>query len=325
MPFRVLDGRMPFSLLQSGLHRARRRLTLSVMRAALDYGEQLSRRQSASLGQNLGRIAGMVPILRQRLNTNLRLACLESTPERVDRYFRLMGNWFAGSLALYNRGFAASGVAQTIRFDDSIANLDRAVAQGRGVVLVSPHAFCHEIGAAVINRRYPVVALIRESKSPVRDAIKRRWYEAARLETVLRSRKDSMLADVMSYIRVLRDGKVLAITPDLPVADNAGVPVNILGRTVSLNPGMVALAMWSGAPMVFCWARKWDLGRPGFDAVTIGFDAPIQISPARDRATLFRSGMAEWGRRFEEFLRRNPEYWLFWLDKRWTQVWRGQR
>jgi lauroyl/myristoyl acyltransferase len=315
---------MPFSLL-SGLHRARRRVTLSALRTALAYGEHLSWRESALLGRNLGRIASMVPTLRMRLRTNLHQAGLEATPERVDRYFRLLGDWLASSLALYNRGLAASGVAGTIRLDESIANLDRAVALGRGVVLVSPHAFCHELGAAVINRRHPVVALVRESKNPVRDAIKRRWYEATGLETVLRSRKSSMLADVMSYIRVLRDGKVLAITPDLPVAAEAGVPVKILGRTVSLNPGMVALAMWSGAPMVFCWAQKWDLGRPGHDAATVGFDEPIHVPPTRDRAAALRTGMAEWGRRFEEFLRRDPEFWLFWLDKRWTQVWRGQR
>ncbi len=314
----------PSSLLSS-LHRVRRQITLSTVRAGLAYGARLSPRRTVALGRSLGRVAGMVLFLRERLKSNLRLAGLDPTPERVDRHFRLLGDWFAISLATYNRGLAKSGFAESIRFDDSISRLDRAIAQGRGAVLVSPHVICHELGAGVINRRHPVVALVRESKNPIRDAIKRRWYEATGLEVVLRSRKSSMLADVMSYVRVLRSGKILAITPDLPAVGGSAVLVNVLGRRVSLNPGMVTLAMWSGAPMVFCWPRRWEFMGYGPDIFTMSFDEPIQVAANGNRAEVLRSGTIEWARRFEEFLRRDPEYWLFWLDKRWTQVWRGEQ
>src|SRR5262249_47030905 len=162
------------------------------------------------------------------------------------RYFRLLGDWLAKSMVTYHRGFADSGFVDCIQFDHTISRLDEALAKGRGAVLVSAHAFCHELGAAVINRRHPVVALVRESKNPVHNAIKSRWYEATGLEVVTRPRKGSMLADVMSYIHVLRSGKVLAVTPDLPAMDGSGVPVRVLGHRVALNPGMAALALWSG-------------------------------------------------------------------------------
>lgn len=315
---------LPTSLI-SGLNRFRRQATLSTVRAALAYGAKLSPERTVSFGRSAGRLTGMLPPLRQRLKTNFRLAGFEPTPDRVDRYFRLLGNWFYSSLSTYNRGFADCGYADCVRFDETISHLDRAMSGGRGAVLVSPHAFCHEFAAAAINRRHPVVALVRESKNPVRDAIKRRWYEATGLEVVRRSRKASMLFDVMDYVRVLQSGKVLAITPDLPVPANQGVPVTLLGKQVSLNPGMIALSMWSGAPLVFCWPRKWEFAGARADTATIYFDEPLSIPMTRDRNAAMRSGMAEWTRRLEECLRRNPEYWLFWLDKRWTHVWRGER
>ena len=311
--------------LGTALQHARRQLTLSAVRAALAYGARLSPKRTVALGRTLGRIAGSMPPLRNRLIGNLRQAGLEPSPERIAAYFRLMGNWFYSTLSTYHRGFDACGYADCAHFDESIVHVDRVMAQGRGAVLVSPHAFCHEFAAAAINRRHPVVALVRETKNPIRDAIKRRWYEATGLEVVRRSHKASMMFDVMNYVRVLQSGKMLAITPDLPVPDDQGVPVKIFGRTVALNPGMVALAMWSGAPLLFCWPKRWESGGAGPDVATICFDEPVTIPLSRDRHGVLRAGMTEWASRFEACLRRNPEYWLFWLDKRWTRVWRGER
>ncbi len=315
---------LPSSIV-SGLHRLRRQTTQSAVRAALAYGAKLSPERTVRFGRVIGRLTRMLPPARERLKTNFRLAGFEPTPERVDRYFRLLGNWFYSSLSTYNRGFADCGYADCVQFDETIVHLDQAMAGGRGAVLVSPHAFCHEFAAAAVNRRHPVVALVRESKNPDRDAIKRRWYEATGLEVVLRSRKSSMLFDVMDYVRVLQSGKALAITPDLPVPANQGVAVQLLGREVFLNPGMIALSMWSGSPLLFCWPRKWDFAGPHADRATIYFDEPLQIPMTRDRNSALRSGMIGWAQRFEECLKRNPEYWLFWLDKRWSQVWRGER
>ena len=54
------------------------------------------------------------------------------------------------------------------------------------------------------------------------------------------------------------------------------------------------------------------------------FSEPLQIPRTGDRDTALRDGMQEWGRHWEQNLRRFPENWLFWLDKNWTRIWRSR-
>jgi lauroyl/myristoyl acyltransferase len=89
--------------------------------------------------------------------------------------------------------------------------------------------------------------LVRESKDPARQAIKQHWYQATGLEIVHRSRRASVFADTLAYLRELRRGKILAITPDLPVREGKGVAVSMFGRQVILPAGVIALAARAGA------------------------------------------------------------------------------
>jgi lauroyl/myristoyl acyltransferase len=304
--------------LLSLVHRWRRHLIQGGTRGLLHLSERLGPEQLLALGRGLGWTASWP--LRRRLARNLRSAGLTPTSAVLDRYFQLLGTWAGWSMAVYQKGFLASGIARGIRLDDSVAHLDRAVAEGKGVILATAHFFCHEIGAAAIHLRHPIAALIRESKDPLRQAIKDRWYEATGMEIVLRARRSSLLADTLAYLRVLRAGKVLAITPDLPMRRDQGVPVRMFGRQVILPSGMIALSIRSGAPVVSCWGewRRDRCGRPV--DVCVRFDEPMRFPPAKDREAIQRAGMQAWGSRCQEDLRKSPENWMFWLDKNWTRV-----
>jgi lauroyl/myristoyl acyltransferase len=252
--------------------------------------------------------------LRRRLATNLRMAGLDPTTSRLDHYFANFGEWAGWSLAVYQAGFERSGVADLIDLDQSVSHLDQAVAAGRGVVLAAPHVFCHEMAAAAINRRHRVVALVREAKSPARERLKQRWYEATGLATVRRPRHASVIGDTLAYIRLLRRGQVLAITPDLVVPANRGVPVAMFGREVHLLPGVVVLAMRAGAPVVTAFA---DRSGPRF---RVTFSEPAHFVPSRDHDRGMRRGMQTWCDALETYLKQSPENWMFWLDKRWTMA-----
>src|SRR5262249_10189415 len=145
-------------------HGLRRRATQAAVRAAVTLGRWVGPGGGMELGRAFGTVSGLVGPLRQRLATNLRRAGGGPTPGLRDRYFHRLGCWAGWSLAVYQAGFDRSGVAERLVFDESVANLDRAAARGRGVVLSCPHLFCHEMAAAAVHRRHPVVALVRESK-----------------------------------------------------------------------------------------------------------------------------------------------------------------
>jgi KDO2-lipid IV(A) lauroyltransferase len=301
----------------------RRRVTRGATVAALRVAGTLGCGLTRSLGVAFGRFAHLVPGLRQRLADNLHAAGMDYSDATVRGYFRRFGLWIGHSLGVYSAGLDHSLVSTQIELDpDTIHYLDEAVARGKGVILASPHLFCHEIGAGLIHRRYPVTALVRESKDAAWGEIKQHWYEQSLgVHTVVRPRKGSIAGDIAAMLRVLRAGKILGITPDVLTSRSSGLPVNLFNRTVSLSPGMILLAMRSGAPLIPTGGR-W-LSDPG-DAyrarAQITFSPPLELPKGGNRETALRDGLQCWCAHFENSLRRSPADWLFWLDKGWTKV-----
>jgi hypothetical protein len=46
-------------------------------------------------------------------------------------------------------------------------------------------------------------------------------------------------------------------------------------------------------------------------------EEPIEVDKEGDTESAVQAGMQEWCHHFERFVRRHPDMWLFWLDKRW--------
>ena len=297
----------------------RRGTVLAAMRGALLVTRPLPPRVTIALGAALAAAAGALLPLRLRLATNLALGLGRVPPDAVRTFFQNLGRWFGWSMAIYHRGFWGCGVPDHITFHDSVAHLDAAVARGRGVILASPHQFCHEIGAAYISGRHKVVALVRESRSPWREAMKRRWYEATGMEVVRRPRRSSLVADTLACLRVLREGCLLGITPDVLVSPGAGIRVRMFGRAVYLSPGIVVLAMRARSPLVTAYFRWERDGR-----LVIHFTEPVEYPAAGDRERTVSEGLQAWCRQCEEYFRLNSGNWMFWLDKRWTRALRAQ-
>jgi KDO2-lipid IV(A) lauroyltransferase len=298
----------------------RRAATQAAVRGVVKLTRWLGPSGALGLGQAAGSLARLAVPLRRRLATNLRRAGIAPTETVLNRYFHRFGCWSGWSLAVYQAGLEGSGVAARLEFADSVAHLDRAVAKGKGVVLACPHLFCHEMAAAAIHRRHPVVALVRESKDPERGALKQHWYEATGMDTARRPRDSSVISDTLAYLRVLRSGRILGITPDVLLPAGKGLPVRMFGRQVTLSPGVVLLAMRAGAPLVTPLAEWLDAesGRRGA-RIRMHFSEPVEYPAGGDREHTLREGLQTWCRSVEDYLRREPENWMFWLDKRWAR------
>ncbi|MCI0699471.1 MAG: lysophospholipid acyltransferase family protein [Planctomycetia bacterium] len=300
----------------------RRQITRGATVAALRAAGSLGCVRSRSLGVSLGRFAHLLPWLRQRLIDNLHAAGMDSSDSTIAAYFRRLGLWIGHSLGVYQAGFDGSLAGTQLDLDpDSVKHFDDAVARGKGVVLAAPHLFCHEIAAALIHRRHPVTALVRESKDAGWAGVKDRWYRALGVQTVLRPRAGSAAGDMIAMLRVLRGGGTLGITPDVLTSRTSGLPVNIFGRTVLLSPGMILLAMRSGAPLITA-GSQWltDPTCPSRERLRVVFSEPLELPKSADRETALRDGLQRWCSHFETKLRQSPADWLFWLDKGWTKV-----
>jgi len=310
--------------LKGQITQLRRWLTLSGMRGILALGRLVGPNGAAFTGSLVGSLAGSLPFMRNRLATNLRAAGFQPTRAQIDRYFRHLASWAGWSASVYVRGFVESGVAARITLDSSFKYIDEAMARGRGIVLSSPHMFCHELGAAAINRRHPVVALVRESKNANRETMKARWYEATGLGVVKRPRKSSVMADTIAAIRTLQGGAILGITPDIIMPPDKGIPVQIFGRTVHMSPGLIVLASRVGAPIVSCRCEWFEGRTPREDRMVLKFDPPIEFTNRKLGEAQTRQGLQDWCRWHEASLAENPEAWMLWLDKHWTKALRSQ-
>ena len=303
------------------LQQLRRKGTLAATRGAIGAHRWLGVSGSRLLGTAFGTMAGMTLPLRARLARNLELALGpdKATRQIVDRYFQRLGRWTDWRLSCFNHGLVNSVVPEHFTFDDTLTHLDEAVRHGKGVILASLHNFCCEMAAGVIHRRHPMVILARENKDPYREHLKQQWYQSLGVQTVRRPRRTTALADTFACLRVLRSGKLLAITPDVVVSPERGTTTRMLGCDVTLSPGAVLLAARAKCPLV-TFSTHW----PAPDRMVLRFAPPAWYPAGNDWKQAVRYGFRRWCNDAESYLREYPENWMFWLDKRWTSALRSQ-
>ena len=293
----------------------RRAVTQLAIRKAIEATASLPVGPQRSGMRRLVALAGGIPMLRWKVREQMRLALGDGVPIRAERrYFQHVGWFLSSSLATFHHGLAATPVVDEVKFNGTISVLDDAFAEGRGVVLTVPHWSGHELVAAVIARRHPMVMLVRQAPTLERAARKAKWYRALGAETVLRPKQASTIKDAVAYLKVLKSGKMLAITPDLLADPGQGIEISIFGRPARLNGGAFALAIAAGAPMIRV-SGVWQSD----SSVVLTFERAPPPPDNGDRETVIHACVQDWCRWFEEKLRADPENWLFWLDKRWSR------
>ena len=298
--------------------RIRRAATQQGIRLAIGATAVLPVGAQRAVARSLVGLAGHTPMLRRRVRETMRLALGDNVPADAERaYFQHVGWSLSNALATFHNGLMHTPVPDEVTFDDTMQALDQAVAEGRGVVLTAAHWSGHELAAACLGRRYPLVMLVREAPTPERTARKLKWYAALGTETVLRPSSSSPVKDAVAYLRILKQGKLLAITPDLLADAGQGVPVSIFGRSARLHGGAFALALSARAPMI----RVYGVWKSR-NSVLMRFERAPDVDIG-DRDVAVRTAVQDWCRWFEDKVRANPENWLFWLDKRWSRFLRG--
>jgi lauroyl/myristoyl acyltransferase len=297
------------------LRQFRRDATQLAIRQAIAATAALPISLQRSVTRSVVAFTGSIPMLRRRVRENMRLALGDDVPAQAEsRYFRHLGWHLSSSLSTFHHGVAATPVPNEIKFDESVRLLDEAVGQGRGAIIISPHWSGHELVAAMVNRRHPMTMLVRQAPTSERMARKLKWYNALGAEIVLRPSQVSNIKDAVSYLQVLKKGRVLAMTPDLLADPGQGVETHIFGRRARIPGGAFALAIAAKAPMIRPFFR-WQSD----STVVVVFDRAPDLLDVSDRDAAVRVGVQDWCVWFEERLKLNPENWSFWLDKRWSR------
>lgn len=258
-------------------------------------------------GRVLGRVWHVLDRGHRRVATdNVHRAFPDWPPERVvslvRRSFEHLGETVVESL-----GLAHTGPQELLGrcWFEGLEHLDAALAEGRGVLVLTGHLGNWELaGLALAARGYRFCAVGRRQANPLIDARMTRLRESFG-GTLIHHRHA-----VRPVFRALREGAVVAFLMDQRASSREAVVSRFFGQPVATNQGLALLALKSGAPVV-----------PGFDERVDGHHVirfypalPLPGGSMRQEQVLRYTGAFDAA--IEDAVRRRPEQW-FWVHRRW--------
>jgi len=183
--------------------------------------------------------------------------------------------------------------------------VERAMAQGKGILFVTGHLGNWELaGSFVAARGVPLEAVARRMQNPLFD----RYLTETRYRIGMSVVHD---ADAVRRVpRAMREQHAVAFLVDQGAVGLASTWVPFFGRLAKTPRGPAVFALRLGAPVVFGAALRQPDGR-----YMIGFEE-VRTEPTGDREADVDRIVAAYTATLERWVRRAPEQY-FWHHRRW--------
>lgn len=269
----------------------------------------LPRRVALALGKGLGASARLLlPHLRRHAQANLQLAFPaldEHARRQIERgTFRNLGRAL-GEVTQFPKLNRAN--IESVVVYEGLENYQQAVAQGRGVILLTGHIGAWELSVYAHSiYGYPMSFLARRVDNPL----------VERLAETNRARFGNLSIDkkgnLREVLKTLKAGGVVGILADLNSAREEGVFVDFFGLPACTTAGVATLALRTGAvvlPGYILWDDEKKIHRLCFEPLV----ETINTGNQKDDIV---TNTARYTKRLESVIRRHPEQWL-WIHRRW--------
>ena len=233
--------------------------------------------------------------------TNLRLCFPDMDDSERERLLR--ANFQHLGMLLTESGLSWWGGRERLeklaRFEGE-SNLEKALEEGKGVILLTGHMTSLELGGQMVALRYPLQVMYKRSRNPLIEAIIRRGRERF-------THRVFMHGDLRSMMKGLKENLVTWYAPDQDFGRNRSVFADFMGiQTATIN--MTAkLAERSGAPVV----PYFPIRLPGDQGFEIRFLPRLENFPSGDEVVDARRVNAV----IESIVKQYPEQYM-WLHRR---------
>jgi len=185
--------------------------------------------------------------------------------------------------------------AQRTVGDDAV--VQAAVAEGRGVLYLTPHLGCFELTARHVMRYGPITVMFR----PPRAAFLAPAMDAVRNLSGLRAVPATMQG-VREFVRALRRGESVGLLPDQAPGSGEGVWAPFFGRPAYTMTLAGKLATQTGVPVILGAAERLPRGR-GWRIHCLRLPEPLPADAAAQAALL--------NHYMEALIRRFPQQYLW--------------
>ncbi|MEN8175398.1 MAG: LpxL/LpxP family Kdo(2)-lipid IV(A) lauroyl/palmitoleoyl acyltransferase [Pseudomonadota bacterium] len=258
----------------------------------------LPARLALGFGALLGRLATpLVPPQKKHIaETNLRLCFPELSREARKRLLRQhVRNMGISVMETCLAWWAPDDRLRSLGEIEGLEHLQAAMAEGKGVILLSAHFTMLEIGGHLVGLSAPTQVVYRRHQNPALEYVTRRGRERHAEKTMHRD-------DIRDMVRSLRAGRVVWFAPDQNYKHANKVFAPFFGIAAATNPAPSRLAAMTGARVVpFVTLRRRDGYR-------------VRIQPALDNfpSEDLQADTARINAIFEDWAREQPAdyYWL---------------
>lgn len=197
-----------------------------------------------------------------------------------------------------------SNLHEWVEFE-GLENLEKAKAQGKGVLSIVAHFGNWELmTAAVPLASGPMYIIYRPLDSQVIEDMVA-W---------VRTHKGNFLIPKQGATKVVRrllkEGKVMGILNDQNVSASEGIFVDFFNRPACTSPGTAYMALRTGAPVVAGYLFRKEDGRYKFVI------EPVEIICTGDFERDLVANTQKFTAIVEDFIRKHPDQW-FWIHQRW--------
>ena len=150
--------------------------------------------------------------------------------------------------------------AMLVQRCEGSTHVDAALAEGRGLLILTPHLGCFEVCAQAYAQRWgaqqPITVLYR----PARQPWLRELVASSRDRPGLRA-VPADLGGVRQMLRALKRGEAVGLLPDQVPPEGMGVWAPFFGREAYTMTLAARLAQQSGAALLLCWGERLPGGR----------------------------------------------------------------
>ncbi|CAJ0694851.1 Lipid A biosynthesis palmitoleoyltransferase [Ralstonia edaphis] len=207
-----------------------------------------------ALGGWLGALAAQVPgRYHDRLIANFRHAYPDVTPAMLKEAGRSAGRMVFEMPYFWVRKNGAQ-VAPHL-FDVCRATIERALADGRGLIFLTPHLGCFEVLPQAYASEHPVTSLFK----PPRKESLRAWIEHMRTGPNMHMAPADPRG-VRMLVRALKRGEAIGILPDQTPTGGEGVWAPFFGKPAYTMTLVHRLHRLTGAPVVALFAERLPRG-----------------------------------------------------------------